>query len=453
MHSLERALLRRIVGTLAAGALLVTAVAYRVTLDEMNEVFDAELKTIAEGVASVYPAGPGPHADVRLPERRDRPQDVEIVTLMWTPDGRRLYSSDPRAALPFSAAAGLASPVVTGERWIVYTNVHAAGVAQAAQRHSARQEMAGESAAKISSLLVGLVAGVGVLLVYSLRRGLAPLDAAARDIAARSAGALEPIGVGGVPRELQPVLDSTNALLQRLAAAFTAQRRFLADAAHELRTPITALRLQLQLLQRSPDAAAQRAALAELQAGIDRSQHLVEQLLQVARSGPDGEATRRDPVDLGALARSVVGHFSIKADARGIDLGARAGGGIVARGDAQQLTVLLNNLVDNALRYTPPGGTVDVEAALEQGQPVLRVLDDGPGIDPAERGRVFDRFYRGAAGSGTAAAAGGSGLGLAIVRAIAERHGARVELADGPTGRGLAVSVRFAAAGGSARPA
>ncbi len=453
MPSLERELLRRIVGALAMGTLLVTALVYWVTLDEMNEVFDAELKTIAEGVASVYPAGPGPLASVRLPERHDRPEDVEIVTLMWTAGGRRLYSSDPRVALPFSAAAGLAEPVVAGERWIVYTSVNPDGIAQAAQRHSARQQMAGESAAKISSLLVGLVAGVGVLLVHSLRRGLAPLDAAARDIAARSAGALEPIGVEGVPRELQPVLDSTNALLQRLAAAFAAQRRFLADAAHELRTPITALRLQLQWLQRSPDAAARQAALAELQAGIDRSQHLVAQLLQVARSEPDGELTRHDPVDLGALARSVVGHFSVRADARGIDLGARAGHGIVVRGDAQQLTVLLNNLVDNALRYTPPGGTVDVEAALVDGRPLLRVLDDGPGIAEAERGRVFDRFYRGAAGTASAAAAGGSGLGLAIVRAIAERHAAQVALADGAGGRGLAVSVRFAATDGSAQPA
>ena len=445
MHSLERELLRRIVGTLAVGALLVTAAAYEVTLDEMNEVFDAELKTIAEGVASVYPAGRDADAKVRLPERRDAPEDVEIVTLTWTPGGRLVYSSDPRVALPFSAVAGLHDPVVGGERWIVHTSVHADGIAQAAQRHSARQQMAGESAAKISSLLIGLVAGVGALLVYSLRRGLAPLDAAARDIAARSAGALEPIGVDRVPRELKPVLDSTNALLRRLAAAFAAQRRFLADAAHELRTPITALRLQLQLLQRSADAPARHAALAELQAGIDRSQRLVEQLLQVARSEPDGEATRRDPVDLGALARDVVAALSVKADARAIDLGARVGGGIVVAGDAQQLTVLLNNLVENALRYTPPGGTVDVEAALEAGRPVLRVLDDGPGIAEAERERVFDRFYRGAAASGSAAA-GGSGLGLAIVRAIAGRHDARVELADGPGGRGLAVSVRFGSA-------
>jgi len=277
MRSLERDLLRWIVGTLALGTVLVTAVAYWVTHAEMQEVFDTELKTIAEGVARMHYANRDWTGSAELPLRHDEPDDVEIVTVSWTADGRRLYTSDPRVALPFIPVEGHSEPVVDGEHWIVHTVVRHGYVAQAAQRQWQRQQMAGESAAQISSVLVGLVAGVGVLLVYSLRRGLAPLDAAARDIATRSAGALEPIGSETVPRELKPVLDSTNALLQRLAAAFSGQRRFLADAAHELRTPVTALRLQLQLLQRSPDEASREGALAELQAGVDRSQHLVEQ--------------------------------------------------------------------------------------------------------------------------------------------------------------------------------
>ena len=159
----------------------------------------------------------------------------------------------------------------------------------------------------------------------------------------------------------------------------------------------------------------------------------------MARSEPDVEAQRREPVDLGALARSVVGSFAARADARGVDLGARTVDGVVVDGDAQQLTVLLNNLVDNALRYAP-GGNVDVDVSREAGHAVLRVVDHGPGIPQSERLRVFDRFFRGEAGS---ADPGGSGLGLAIVRAVAEQHGARVELGDGPEGRGLAVSVAF----------
>lgn len=312
-------------------------------------------------------------------------------------------------------------------------------VAQAAQRQSQREQMAGESAAQIATLMVALVSGVGVLLVLSLRRGLAPLDVAARDIANRSAGALSPIPAGETPRELMPVIDSTNELLRRLTDSFSAQRRFLADAAHELRTPITALRLQLQLLQRSQDEQSRQTALEDLQAGIDRSQHLVEQLLEIARSERDVEAIRTQPIDLGSLARSVAGTFAVRADARGVDLGVRVRDRPVIDGDLMQLTVLLNNLVDNALRYAP-GGAVDIEVVTETAQPVLRVIDNGPGIPAEERERVFDRFFRGVSGSNDP---GGSGLGLSIVRAIAERHGAEVELDWGRQARGLAVTIVF----------
>lgn len=439
MRSLERDLLKWIVGALALGTVLLTAVAYWVTLQEMDEVFDAELKTIAEGVVRMHHANSDWSASADLPVRTDEPDDSEIVTQSWTAQGRRLFISDPRVALPFSAVGGHSELVVRGERWIVHTVVSRGYVAQAAQRKSQRQQMAGESAVQISTLMVALVAGVGVLLVLSLRRGLAPLDVAARDIATRSAGALSPLRAGDTPRELMPVIDSTNELLRRLAESFSAQRRFLADAAHELRTPITALRLQLQLLQRSKDESSRQVALVDLEAGIDRSQHLVQQLLEIARSERDVETMQAQRVDLAALASNVAGTFAVRADSRGVDLGVRVHDRPLVDGDPMQLTVLLNNLVDNALRYAP-GGAVDIEVVTEMAQPVLRVVDNGPGIPPEERDRVFDRFFRGTSGSNDP---GGSGLGLAIVRAIAEQHGAQIELDVGPDGRGLVFSVVF----------
>lgn len=439
MRSLERDLLKWIVGALALGTVLLTAVAYWVTLQEMDEVFDAELKTIAEGVVRMHQANSDWSASADLPVRTDEPDDSEIVTQSWTAQGRRLFISDPRVALPFSAVGGHSEFVVRGERWIVHTVVSRGYVAQAAQRQSQRQQMAGESAVQISTLMVALVAGVGVLLVLSLRQGLAPLDVAARDIATRSAGALSPIRAGDTPRELMPVIDSTNELLRRLAESFSAQRRFLADAAHELRTPITALRLQLQLLQRSKDESSRQVALLDLEAGIDRSQHLVQQLLEIARSERDVETMQAQRVDLASLASNVAGTFAVRADSRGVDLGVRVHDRPLVDGDPMQLTVLLNNLVDNALRYAP-GGAVDIEVVTEMAQPVLRVVDNGPGIPPEERDRVFDRFFRGRSGSNDP---GGSGLGLAIVRAIAERHGAQIELDVGADGRGLVFSVVF----------
>ena len=280
--------------------------------------------------------------------------------------------------------------------------------------------------------------------MFGLRRGLQPLGSAARDIAARSARALDPIAAGDVPREITPLVTSINDLIARLSIAFSAQRRFLADAAHELRTPVTALKLQLQLLRRSTDEASREEAMAELDAGIGRAQRLIEQLLQVARAEPDGERPRMEPVELGELVRSVVGNLSIKAERHGIDLGASGPAGIVVKGDGNQLIVLLNNLVENALRYTPQGGVVDVEAGRRGEQPELRVIDSGPGIPEPERQRVFDRFYRCEDAPALARDGGGSGLGLAIVQAIAERHGAVVSLHTPASGRGLEVRVAFA---------
>lgn len=445
MRSIERTLLGWIVSALTLGAVLVALVTYLVTLEEMHEVFDADLKNVAQAVAAYHHAGhgPGTAAQVAMPERTDVPDETEIVTQTWSPSGERVFSSDPRVQLPFSREAGLSRPVVKGEEWIVYTSVSGDGVAQAAQRMAARQEMAGESAAKVFPPLVGLVLVVGGLLVFGLRRGLQPLDATAQDVAKRSARSLEAIELEDTPKEIAPLVQSINGLMARLATAFSAQRRFLADAAHELRTPVTALRLQLQLLERSRDHAERQQAVADLRAGIDRSQRLIEQLLQVARSEPDGEVMRREAVDLSELVRSTVAALSTKAEHLGLDLGADAAAPVLVEGDAAQLGVLLNNLVENALRYTPAGGVVDVAARASAGQAVLRVVDDGPGIPDAERGRVFDRFYRCDTAPEQARDLGGSGLGLAIVKAIAERHGARIELRDPAKGRGLEVEIVF----------
>lgn len=447
MRSIERTLLGWLLGALTLGSLLVAFAVYLVTLDEMNEVFDADLKNIAQAVAAYHHAGHGPHdkSPVALPDRRDVPDDSEVVTLTWTPAGTRVFASDPRVGVPFVNQEGLSKVRVGTEEWIVYTVVRDDGVAQAAQRKSARQEMAGESAAKVFPPLVGLSLVVGALLIFGLRRGLRPLDAAARDVAERSVHSLEPIRLEGTPLEISPLVRSINELMTRLGQALGTQRRFLADAAHELRTPLTALRLQLQWLERSKTESEQREALAELSRGIDRSQRLVEQLLQVARAEPDVELQTIEEVDLSALVRDAVATSSVKAEHLALDLGAQADVPVPVRGSASQLSALIFNLVDNALRYTPAGGVIDVSATISrERRPLLRVRDSGPGIAPSERSRVFDRFYRGEHAPQQSRDGHGSGLGLSIVKAIADRHGAEVRLLDPPDGAtGLIVEVVF----------
>jgi len=270
-------------------------------------------------------------------------------------------------------------------------------------------------------------------------RGLAPLGRITRWVGERRPDDLAPLPDSGVPQEVQPLVTALNDLLGRLHQALQAQRAFVADAAHELRTPLAALNLQAQLLGRAGNDNERHEALAELQAGLRRATRVVEQLLTLARSEPGGEERPPQPVNLAELARNVTARHLPLAEAKHIDLGiAHIDDHAIIPGDATTLETLLSNLVENAVRYTPDGGRIDVTVGSDHRETWLEVADTGPGIPPAERERVFDRFYR---QLGTREP--GSGLGLAIVRTIARRHGATVTLLDNPGG-GLRVRVAFA---------
>ncbi|MED5619913.1 ATP-binding protein [Ideonella sp. BN130291] len=446
MRSIRRRLLVWVLGALSVGAAVLLAVSYWALLGELDEVFDESLKQVALAVAEHHPPGAAtalPRSALPpLPHVYEEDADFDYVTFTWSLDGRLLYASDASVKLPFRHTNGSDEVRADGgERWHVYTVVRSDGVVQAAQRASLRRLLAAGTAAYLLVPLLLLIALIGVLLVIALRRGLQPLDRAAQSVAERSAVSLAPIGEAGMPREIHPLVRAIDGLMARLAEAFRVQRQFVADAAHELRSPITALRLQLQLLERTHDDAARQAATQELKAGIERAQHLIEQLLALSRVEPEGPPSAEDTVDLGELARGVVAALSIQAEHLGVDLGADTpASGPTTRGDRQQLQILLTNLVENALRHAPSGtGVVDVRAGVLAQRPALQVLDNGPGIAAAERERVFDRFYR---GDGQPAAQQGSGLGLAIVKAIAQRHRADVSLHDAPAG-GLDVRVLF----------
>ena len=471
MRSLQRRLLGWILAALSAGGFALIGVSYLVTLEEMDEVFDENLKQVALAVASHhrFDAGPAPQARQALPELPrvyEQPDNFDFVTSTWTLDGRRSFVSEPGVSLPFVATSGLwlvsgnapAWHVVpdepgedlarllraarNGEEWHVYAIALPAGVIQVAQRETSRQTLAAEAASKLFLPLFVLIALIGALLTMALRRGLRPLDQAADGVAARSAVSLEPIDESALPREIHPLIRSINDLMQRLAEAFGVQRRFVVDAAHELRSPVTALRLQVQVLERARDNAGRERAIADLKAGIDRSQRLIEQLLSLSRVEPDAPTRPPQPIDLAEAIGEVVGRQSTAAEHKGIDLGADAAPGVVVMADRHQLEVLLDNLVGNAIRYTPAGGTIDVRAGTLDGRPVLHVIDSGPGIPIHEHQRVFDRFYRGEALEGEERMSG-SGLGLSIVQAIAQRYAATVSLHAGPSGSGLEVRVVF----------
>ena len=446
--SIHRHVLLWTMGALALGASLLVGGSWYLLSHEMEEVFEDNLKQVALAVANHHgtlgSARP-PRLAQQLPRIYEEYGKFEFLTQVWSKDGTRIQSSDETVALPFLSRSGLSTVKAGGEDWHLYTIVLEDGIVQAAQRATERESLARETISVLVLPTLVMLALLAVLVTLALRRGLAPLSRAASEVTARNVQALDPLPLASHPPELHLLVGAINDLMARLGNALALQRHFLADAAHELRTPIAALRLQLQLLERAGEPEQRKEALAELSAGISRAQHLVEQLLQLSRLGPEAPALRRETLSLANLAREAVAQFSARAEQRGIDLGAVIAPVPDIGGDIQQLTILLNNLVDNALRHTPQGGRVDVAALVDAGQPVLQVTDNGPGIAPSERQRVFDRFYRTAAESGTGAGTGGSGLGLAIVKAVAERHSATVTLDDAPSG-GLRVTVRFPAA-------
>jgi signal transduction histidine kinase len=449
--SIRRDLLRWSLGALMLGSLVLVLVAYVVTLAEMNEVLDQNLQEVAASVAQYHAGARIDHpVSVPLLPGDKKSDNADLITQIWHPDGTLVFASSDVFRLPFIVTSGAHQMQVGPWEWRIYTVVQSDAVVQVAQRTSARRQMARESASKLFVPLVVLAGLLGVLLAVALRRGMRPLDEATLQIAQRNARTLEPIDERGMPREILPLVRAFNDLMHRLDEAFEMQRRFIADAAHELRTPVAALRLQMQLLDRAADEPARTAAATQLRLGIDRSQRLVEQLLQLSRSQPEGEVLAMEDIRLDELVQSVVAEFDMEAERRGIDLGALTDRGLTVRSDSYQLRILLNNLVRNALRYSPAGSKVDVVATQVEGRPALLVIDNGPGIEADQRERVFERFHR---GEGTLARhndPSGSGLGLAIVKAIAQRTGATVSLDSTPGGGGLEVRIVFGAPTGQA---
>jgi two-component system, OmpR family, sensor kinase len=442
MTSIRRTLLVWLLLGMATVAVLASVVTYFDTKREIGELFDLQLKQLA------YSTRIDDLLRGRQPSVAGRDSDraagvSEIVTQIWDRDGVLVYYSRPGMGLPVPATEGYSDVVEGGHAWRVYTHVEGRHALQVAHALDERREIAAQSALRTLLPLAALIPFLGVLIWYAVGRGLLPLEMMSRAVAKRQPDAMAPLRETGLPEELRPLAGSLNALLARLDEALNAQRRFTSDAAHELRTPLAALKLQVELVERAPDESARAAALSELEKGVDRAAHLVDQLLAMARLEPEALSRNFGDCDLVALAKDAIVARAVLAADKRIDLGLARAVVVPVRGDTASLSMLIANLVDNAIRYTPGGGRVDVAIDDDAGRAVLTVADTGPGIAVGDRERVFDRFHR---GPNAGPEQTGSGLGLSIVRRIADAHGATVTLGDTDSGHGLTVWVRFPAA-------
>jgi two-component system, OmpR family, sensor kinase len=427
----------RLLAWLLGGVMFVGAVGgwvvYRNALAEAGAFFDYHLRQTALILRD-------------QPVQYLQPTDAsyDFVVQVWSLEGERVYLSRPHADLPEITTLGFSTASTSEGRWRVYGVQGLSSVIQVAQPMSVRQQRAAELALQTLKPFALLLPVLALVIWFAVGHALKPLQRLTALVKARRVNALDALPDEQLPDEVLPLMQALNDLLERLRAALGRERAFMADAAHELRTPLTALHLQMDMLARASDENERRAAMNTLSAGVQRAIRLVEQMLALARQEPRADRAHV-PVRLDDLAREIVAELVPLADAGNIDLGVEAAQPVSVAGDPDALRTLLRNLVDNAVRYTPRGGRVDVTVeaadAAGAGGARLTVADDGPGIAPAERTRVFDRFYRGA---GTQPP--GSGLGLAIVKTIADAHGAAVQLAEGPGGKGLTVTVSFAAA-------
>ncbi|HTI18961.1 MAG TPA: ATP-binding protein [Trinickia sp.] len=432
MRSIRHQLLFWLVALVVAGVGAAGWLIYRQALAEANELFDYQLQEIA----AALPSEPfsqifGAHNDA----------DEGIVIQIWSRTGALMYYSHPRAPLAPRAELGFSTERTERGDWRVYGAIVGDNVVQLAQPLSVRNRLASNVALRTLWPLIVLLPLLGLAVWIIVGRGLAPLERLTRALEARRPQALDPLPDRHLPLEVQPLVRALNGLLARLTEARDTQRAFVADAAHELRTPLAAVQIQSQLVARAQDPESRREALVDLQSGVTRATRLAEQLLALARAEPL-EGAVKAPVDLRELLAECVAARAPLAQRGGVDLGFEQAEPATIVGDADALRAMLGNLLDNAVKYTPSGGRIDVALNVsEEGRPRVQIGDSGPGIAPKERERVFDRFYRDASARGRTDLSG-SGLGLAIVKRVAAQHGARIELGDAPLG-GLLVTVRF----------
>ncbi|MBI4808449.1 MAG: sensor histidine kinase N-terminal domain-containing protein [Nitrosomonadales bacterium] len=351
----------------------------------------------------------------------------------------RMHSANTSQRHLSDVESGFSDSTIDGQRWRVFSAWDETGgfLIHVAERADVREELARDIAGNLLKPLLFSLPLLALLLWIAVARGLRPLGKLAAEVERRDPEMLTPLDAGAVPREVLPLIERLNRLFARIDSTIQRERRFTADAAHELRTPVAGIKAQAQVA-RSAKAEAERIhALDNAILGCDRATHLIEQLLTLARvdalDGGLAESCRLRDIAAGEIA--VIAPAAL---GRGVHIELPEGGEVTVRGNAELLRILMRNLIDNAVRHTLSGTTVRVTVGDEAGQTCLSVSDDGPGIAEQEMSRVSERFYRPADTQ-----ASGSGLGLSIVKRIAEVHDAIVRFTPADNGRGLRVSVTF----------
>jgi two-component system, OmpR family, sensor kinase len=441
---------RLLVGVLGAVALvwLATAVvSYRDARREIDALLDAHLSQaaallVAQAVHEVEEIKTE-HSPAMAPYGQ------KVAFQVWE-HGRRLrvHSVDAPNERLSSQAEGFSDVTIEGRPWRVFSTWanRRRVLIQVGEERAGRDRLAAAIATNLLTPLALALPVLGLLVWLAVRWGTRPLATLRAQVLQRAPDNLAPLEVAAPPAEIAPLVASLNRLLERVRASVESERRFTADAAHELRTPVAAVRAHAEVARAATADVERRAALDSILAGTDRAAHAIDQLLTLARLDPRDPRERPEPCDVRAVAKTILAELAPAAIAKGVEVELAPGPPSMIDGSPGLLHVLVRNLVDNAVRYSPAGTNVRVDVDGDVANVRLVVTDDGPGVASEQRRALGERFYR-VPGSQEI----GTGLGLSIVRRIADLHHANVAFDDGPGGRGLSVVVTFPASS-TARP-
>jgi len=433
--SIQRHLLLLVMSAVAAVWIGTAIFVYVDARHEINEVLDAHLAQAAGLLNALRSHDIAEIETEQVPGLHKRARRVAFQ--IWERNRLLLHSANAPAQPLAQQDAGYSDALLAGRRWRVFSSRVGERVIHVGERADAREELAREMVVGLLMPLLYALPLLALLLWLAVGRGLRPLANMTRQVSARDPDNLAALDVAAAPAEIAPLVEQLNQLFRRIERSIESERRFTADAAHELRTPVAAIKAQAQVALGAGVANERERALKNVMAGCDRAAHLVDQLLVLARLDWTAES-RPEQCLMRVVAVQAISDVASYAAAKRIELELKEGAEAQIEGYPALLHVMLRNLLDNAVRYSPAHTVVRIGVSATDQAVAVSVMDEGPGIPEAERERVFERFYRvlGTAESGT-------GLGLSIVQRIAEMHGARIELGSGDGTRGLRVMVTF----------
>ena len=407
--------------------------AYMQARAEVNTLFDYEIQQMTLTLSMHISAHP------KLTEEPLLRVEHDFVTQVWGRQHQLLLSSHPGRGPNRVMPEGFSNFGDSDKGWRTFTAIAGDYVLQVAQPQSLRRRMAADIALKAMVPVLAIIPIGGLIIWLVVGYGLKPLRVIAREVEARDPGSLRLIEATKLPSEVAPLVTSLNDLFGRLDQALKFEREFIADASHELRTPVTALSLQVGLLETASTAKERDESIQDLKHGVERMRRLIEQILTLARLDPDN-SENTGLIDITLFIREMHEDYARVAAAKSINFKVSTEDQVTVRGDLASLTALIRNLLDNAVRYTPLGGVVTIQVDTHQrAAPQIQISDSGPGIPAEIREKVFSRFFRADHASDNT----GTGLGLAIAKRAAERLGASLQLEDVPGGTGLTVLIRF----------